>query len=146
MASLQTNYEVSEELIDLTRKILSAYENKFWFIQFHDLFCVEEHNKKPKFIAKIRLLESPLDLLSDKKVVVEIAKQNWDELSENQKLVVVYHELMHLEFDFEHNRYKIKNHDVEDFHSILNTFGLHWARVGNDVPNILDNQDIWLED
>lgn len=146
MAGLQVHYELSDELSELVQKILQKYENKFWYVQFSDILCVEEYNKRPKHIAKVRLLEPPLNMLSDKQVIIEIARQHWDELTENQRLVVTYHELMHLEFDFENNKYKLRNHDVEDFHTILNTFGLHWAKPGNDVPNILENPDIWLEE
>jgi predicted metallopeptidase len=143
MAGMSAHYELSDELSELVQKVLKAYDNQFWHIQYSDILCAEEYNKTPKFIAKIRLLDGALNLLSDKKVVIEIARQNWDGLTENQRLVVVYHELCHLSFDYEHNCYKLRDHDIEDFIEIVKPLGLGWASIGNEVPNILENTDIF---
>jgi len=142
---LQIQYQESEEAQELALEVLKIYDNKFYFINPEDILFVEELNKRPRFIAKIRLLEQPLTLLSDKRFILEIARQNWDMLSHNQRILVIYHELLHIKFNFEFNKYELKQHDVEDFSEILSVFGLGWADEGTDVPNILDNPEIWDE-
>ena len=140
---LQIQYQISDELPLMVAEILAKYENKFYFVNIDDILFVEELNKKPPSIAKIRLLEQPLTLLSDKKFIIEVACQNWDMLTYNQKILVLYHELLHIKFNFEYNKYELNKHDVEDFSEILNVFGIGWADEGSDVPNILDHPEVW---
>jgi len=140
---LQIQYQFSDELPPMLEEILAKYDNKFYFVNLDDILCVEELNKRPRHIAKIRLLEQPLTLLSDKKFILEVARQNWDMLTYNQKILVLYHELLHIKFNFEFNKYELRQHDVEDFSEILSVFGLGWADEGTDVPNILDHPEIW---
>lgn len=143
MTKLQIYYQLSEELEELTKLVIKKYDNKFYFINPDDILYVEELNKRPRHIAKIRLLQQPLTLLSDKKFIMEISLQHWDNLSYNQKLLVVYHELLHIKFNFENDKYEIELHDVEDFSEILSVFGLGWSSEGNEVPNILENPEVW---
>lgn len=143
MAKLRPDYTESEELKEYVSDVLRVYNTRFYHINMDHISFFEEYNKKPKHIAKIRILEAPLNLLSSTRIVIEIAKQNWDPLTHNQKLLVAYHELCHIEYNYEVDDYEIKNHDVEDFKEILSTFGLGWQSYENEVPNILENTDIW---
>ena len=61
--------------------------------------------------------------------VIQMSGELWDTLSEDTRKVLMLHELMHVyvEMDAEGDPvYKLRQHDVEDFASILEEHGVHW--------------------
>ncbi len=60
-------------------------------------------------------------------------------LTTNQKKLVMYHELRHIEMT--QKGFGVRPHDIEDFEEILQSFGLKWNAFGNDVPDILGKID-----
>ena len=61
-------------------------------------------------------------------------------MSENQLKILLYHELLHVGINDKtlEPKYICNPHDIEDFAEILDTFGVHWAEIGADVPKIED--------
>ena len=59
-------------------------------------------------------------------------------LTRNQLKILLYHELLHVGIDDRtlEPKYIINSHDIEDFLEIVDTFGTHWADVGQVVPDI----------
>lgn len=57
-------------------------------------------------------------------------------LTTNQKKLVMYHELRHIEMT--PKGFGVRPHDIEDFEEILQSFGLKWNDFGNDIPDILE--------
>jgi hypothetical protein len=64
-------------------------------------------------------------------------------LTTNQKKLVMYHELRHIEIT--QKGFGVRPHDIEDFEEILHSFGLKWNAFGNDVPDILAGGDVGEE-
>lgn len=64
-------------------------------------------------------------------------------LTTNQKKLVMYHELRHIEMT--PKGFGVRPHDIEDFEEILRSFGLQWNAFGNDVPDILAGGDVGTE-
>jgi len=58
-------------------------------------------------------------------------------LSDNQKKVLMLHELRHAGVN--KAGFCITPHDIEDFADILTRYGLQWNEIDQDVPDILDN-------
>ena len=50
--------------------------------------------------------------------------------------MVVFHELMHIDQDAEDP--KLVSHNVEDFHSLLQNWGLDYI-MNDDLPDLLDD-------
>lgn len=46
-------------------------------------------------------------------------------LSPAQLEILMYHELLHIDADNK-GRARIKPHDIEDFETIINQYGMHW--------------------
>lgn len=71
--------------------------------------------------------------------IIVIYEMNTIELSINQLKLLIYHELRHIGVSdtTAEPEYKIVPHDVEDFRSILEEFGLDWAEEGKKIPDIL---------
>lgn len=74
------------------------------------------------------------------KIIMEVFHCHWQNLSKNARLLVIYHELMHLQpeeravkFD---KKYRLVHHDVQEFANLIETYGVHWQHKKS-LPNIL---------
>lgn len=72
--------------------------------------------------------------------IIRIYEENVTGMSENQLKILLYHELLHVGINDKtlEPKYICNPHDIEDFAEILDTFGVHWAEIGADVPKIED--------
>ena len=52
---------------------------------------------------------------------------NMGYMSEKQRKILMYHELLHIDVTSRGDP-KVRPHDVEDFHRILEQYGAHWDR------------------
>lgn len=68
---------------------------------------------------------------------ITVFKPNVVGLSERQKEILIFHELLHVgieesdqtSLDGHHEKYYIKPHDLEDFMTVIDMFGPHWDEV-----------------
>jgi predicted metallopeptidase len=67
--------------------------------------------------------------------LITIYEPNMAWLTENQKKIVIYHELRHV--GMTERGLTVVPHDTEDFNSILEHYGLYWSEPGHDVVDIL---------
>jgi len=90
-----------------------------------------------------------LRLFSGAHYVIEMSGVLWDSLDDNTKYVLMYHELLHPmpvmneqsdEWDF-----KIRKHDVQDFHHIISKYGVEWftnlKTLASSVYNLTPEQE-----
>lgn len=78
------------------------------------LIYAECHKVKPLYQAFI-----PYDF------IIVFYEPNLLLMTEEQKTVLMYHELLHVGMD-ESGALKIQPHDIEDFRVILDTYGMDW--------------------
>ena len=71
--------------------------------------------------------------------VVTFYEPNMSYMTDNQRKVLMLHELKHIGVGPKGLR--IEPHDIEDFDSILTRYGLRWNGFGNDVTDILAGGD-----
>lgn len=59
--------------------------------------------------------------------IIEIAHDIWERLDDVQKKAVMYHELEHIVIRMEDDgiKYSLRNHDVEEFASVIGEFGFY---------------------
>lgn len=67
--------------------------------------------------------------------VITVYEPNVAHLTDNQKKLVLLHELKHIGIGLKGPR--IEEHDVLDFREILEKYGLGWSDYGADIPDIL---------
>jgi predicted metallopeptidase len=65
--------------------------------------------------------------------IITLYEPNIISLTVNQLKLLIYHELLHIGIN--DRGLCVKPHDVEDFDSIINKYGLHW--INADVPDIM---------
>lgn len=76
--------------------------------------------KKKGAFAYCKRIGAEAELLTDKKFFIVVVSENYDALeSEEQKEYVILHELKHLHYDDEKDKYCRLKHNVENFTDLL---------------------------
>ena len=90
---------------------LTVHPSDVWFMR---------SDKKKKAYAYCKVISREFKLLTKKNFIIVIIDQNFDALtSEDEKRYVILHELMHLHYNDEKDRYGLLKHTLEDFHALL---------------------------
>lgn len=67
--------------------------------------------------------------LTDKHFVIEFSGELWDQINDETKAVLMYHELLHVGVETDKQGewiYKIVHHNIEDFIQIVKVHGVEW--------------------
>ena len=76
------------------------------------------------------LASKELKLFSGHDYIIEMSGELWDDLDEKIKYILMYHELLHVLPVYSEKKgeyaYKIADHDVKDFSSIIKKYGIEW--------------------
>jgi len=125
-------------------KIIKKYPDHFGFIDPDDLLVVKNtYARSGRRIAYVQLMPPELEPMLGHKVILSIMEFHWDNLSFQAKLMVLFHELLHVEEEDRElhfaKKYRLKPHEIQDFFSIIEMYGVHWQR-DKKLPNILKDQ------
>lgn len=97
-------------------------------------------SEKSAYCGKCSRTDGKWKYLTDYDYVIEMWNGFWNSSSDNQKKALLYHELMHIKCK-ETNRGKIiwsiRKHDVEEFVSVIENFGI-WNPTLNVVCKCMD--------
>jgi hypothetical protein len=74
--------------------------------------------------------------------IITFYECNTETLSENQQKILMLHELKHIGIG--EKGLKLEEHDIEDFAKILKNYGICWNGYGEEVPDILSEDNITL--
>ncbi len=81
--------------------------------------------KKKGRYAWCKLIHGEYEHLTSKKFFIVIVNENFDKLdSDEKKRYVILHELKHLHYNDEKDRYQLLKHDLEEFQELL--INPHW--------------------
>lgn len=71
--------------------------------------------------------------------IITVYEPNAMELSENQLKVLLWHEMRHIGINERTlaTTYRLMEHEVDDFHSILDRFGTRWNEPGARIEDIV---------
>ena len=138
------NYTLSPEYEELGLAVIDAVP-ELWMIRdagirigFVSSFKEKKTGQKLVLGECIKLSELYSDLLHLDFLIV-IYENNIVGLSENQKKILLWHELKHIGVEEKDGEpvYIVNPHDREEFDSIIRKVGLYWSDSGADVPDIL---------
>lgn len=76
--------------------------------------------------------------------IITFYEPNTETLSENQRKILMLHELKHIGIG--EKGLKIEEHDIQDFAKILEGYGMHWNGYGEEVPDILMEDSIQMNE
>ncbi len=134
------DYEVSEELRQLGERVIAGMPELSYITEFEIkvgyVLSYEAKKKDGKSIAAdCRKVTGPYQAYLPFDFVVTFYEPNMSYMTENQRKVLMLHELKHIGIG--ERGLKIEHHNIEDFESILSRYGLNWNAFNNDVPDIL---------
>ncbi len=138
-------YEVSDELRELGERVIAGMPELSYILEFEIkvgyVLSYEAKKKDGKFIAAdCRKVTGTYTAFLPFDFVVTFYEPNMSYMTDNQKKLLMLHELKHIGIGPKGLR--IEPHDIEDFESILNQYGLRWNAFNNDIPDILAGGDV----
>lgn len=135
------DYEVSEEMRILGEKIIEKFPELHFINNFKIKIGYVRSYVPKTYKSKIINAECtkvfgtwtaflPFDF------IITFYEPNIYYMTENQKKILMLHELKHI--DVGERGLTIRPHDIEDFKSIIKTYGLEWNDMDQDLPDILN--------
>lgn len=62
--------------------------------------------------------------------IISVSGDIWDHLEQDRREILIWHELEHVHPEYNEDKgeynYKVRNHDIEDFQSIIEEHGVDW--------------------
>lgn len=145
--------EPSKEMRKLAGLILS---NESILAKFPELNVIKEYDIRVGFVvsqenpggtkikyADCRKLKWTYKAFLPFDFLITFYDRNTELLSDNQKKIVMLHELKHIGIG--EKGMKLEEHDKEDFANILEEYGIRWNGYGEEVPDILSEEVKTLE-
>ena len=132
--------EVSEELKQLGERVIQRF-SELYFIDDMDIrvgyaLSYKAKKKDGKLIfAECHKVKIPYDAYLPYDFVIVFYEPNIAYFTPNQKKILMLHELKHI--GLSERGLCLVPHDIEDFESILRSFGLNWNDYDEDVIDIL---------
>ena len=119
-------YEADTSVIELGRKIQNVFFDRFCHIKPNDIYYVFKDAAKNSFKAKTNITNGLYRSLTNKKIIIQIHKQEWELLKETDRALLIYRELYRIDKNQnDPSEYKLTREDVKDFKKILEKVGLH---------------------
>lgn len=113
-------FKITEEFNDTALELYNTHKEEMRLTVHPSKVIFMRSDKKKKAYAYCKIIRGEYELLTNKKFVIVIVNENYDNLnSEEKKRYVILHELMHLDYDDEKDRYHLLKHSLEDFHQLL---------------------------
>ena len=122
--------EMADNYKQIAERIIDRYQVAFAHIDLSKVLFLNETQRAPKKFADIKKVVPPYDFMTDYKFIITFYEANMISLNDAQRNMVVYHELFHIDNNFEN----LKKHDIQDFLEVLMIGGLQWTVN----PNITD--------
>jgi predicted metallopeptidase len=126
--------QISTVYKDIADQIINKFPVAFSQIELDKVLFLEETQKSPKKYADIRNVGSPWNFLTSYKYIITFYEPKMIALNDAQKVMVVFHELLHIDDDF----IKLRKHNIEDFRELISKYGINWD-IDPNLPNILDD-------
>jgi len=133
---LAPNTRILADKIITTKSELSHIKEFDIKIDFIRSYEAKKSNQRLVY-ADCRKVTGPYQVYLPYEFLITEYEPNKALLTDNQFKLVIYHELRHIGMGPKGSF--LIPHEIEDFESILNTYGLRWNNPGRDVPDILDS-------
>jgi len=124
-------WEESEYMQEMAALIIVSRE-EVAHIDIDEVLFLFERETKPQALARCYSLnQHPIGLFTEKKFCIVFYWRNMDYMSEQQKKLLMFHELLHIP----PLGNKLIHHNVQDFREVLGV-DLDWQEAGREVPDI----------
>jgi hypothetical protein len=113
----------------LVDSIMNTWPDRFMHVQRNDLLIIMKDAPKSSYKAKTKVMNGFYRMLTKKKIVIEIHKQEWDLSKPADRVLMLYRELWRIDLNAKTGDYKLIRPDLTDFTAILDKVGLHKETV-----------------
>lgn len=139
--NVEKTFEVSDEVRDLALKIIAEQHMDISPAKVEYILVFPNISKT--VAGKCIKTGRELKFYSEKDYLLEISGDLWNVLDDSVKYVLVQHELMHvLPLMNEKTgkwQFKVRDHNVQDFSSIIKTHGIDWIeKVKLSISSLYD--------
>lgn len=126
------HYMRSEEYARLAKEVIAGNENLSWIpknVRIDFLESTEEKTSNGKTVfGECRLVKEVYKVYVPYDFLIIIYTPNVAHFTEEQKKILLYHELLHVDFKDKDGEidFCVKPHDIEDFRAVIDKYGLNW--------------------
>lgn len=120
-------YEEAPDIKEIAEQLINSIEdlNHIDLLDIKVGYLYSDNEKKQrgnKVFADITQVAGLLSYYCDYHFIVTVYEPNVIDLTDAQIQVLIYHELLHIDSEG-----KLRGHDVQDFYTILDRYGLDWS-------------------
>lgn len=124
---------ITQQLVERFQELSHINPDKILFIE--DIDWKPKADAKRPWMARIGKANKQLNAATGYEYVLETRKHYTENMSTEQLIALLYHELRHIDTDG-----SIVKHDIEDWNNMIATLGVDWASTVAQIPNILDDK------
>lgn len=128
---------VSADVEEMVNGLFNSFFDRFSHVKRVDLYLCFKDAPKSSYKARTRLLNGFYRGLTQKKIVIEIHKQEWELSKTEERALLLYRELYRIDLNKEKTDYKLTRPDLTDFTKILEKVGLHGETAGEFFKKIV---------
>ena len=125
------NYFLSadSETYDLLKSVIHGFP-RFSHIDPEKITLLFKVAKKCRWVGETRKM-TPREAVAypNKELIISLFRPNWESLNHPMQVAVFYHELMHIAYDAEKDKYSLVRHDVEDFTELVTKLGFGYENA-----------------
>ena len=113
-------FKITEEFNEIAVELYNIHKETMNLTVHPSRVVFMRSDKKKRAYAYCKVIRGEYELLTNKKFVIVIVNENFDALEmDEERRYVILHELMHLHYDDEKDKYNLLKHTLEDFHALL---------------------------
>lgn len=138
-------YGISKEAIDIAFDLIETEDVfKNSYIKYANISFIEVYPHISKVVAgRCYRANKHVKFFNDIDYIIEVSGDLWNGLSDDIKRILILHELMHIHVEYNDKKqklvYKLKDHDVKDFHYIISKYGIDWlSKLKAEMSSIFD--------
>jgi predicted metallopeptidase len=148
-------YKINEAYRPIARALKKKFK-ELEYVPVENILFVENLESKKKKNNKIihaQISKVPgkwLDIIYQVtgqhfEYMLEVFKENNWEMSREQIVALIYHELRHIQLVLTVNGPKVDivSHDIEDWTNMIQKLGTNWANTKGEIPDLLDANVDW---
>ena len=128
-------YERSEQYEKIADEVIKEQQSLHWLLSLGVRIAYVE-SAKPKtnegkaVLGECIKVEEVYQVFCPYDFIIVIYAPNTYHLTDEQKKILLHHELLHCDFNEtkKGTKFKVRPHDIEEFREIIDNHGLDWAR------------------
>lgn len=141
--------ELSEAVEEVAQKVIVQENLKPSLMNAKIGYVVVSPYISKTTLARCIRTNRELSFFSKFDYIIEVSGDVWAKLEDQQKYILIYHELLHIDITTKKKgevKYNLRDHSVKDFHSIIRKYGSDWFEaVKNKAATALELDGVAID-